>query len=127
MDLIEIIFLVLDILFVFVIFIMSKVLMKQIKEYNKKSAMYSLSLGAFLVANPTLFTVLIIIFALEFLTVCELAYKIHEVKNKPIEKKEKKISLPYEIYTYEGQTEMPNSKGTKDIKEVEVSETPVEA
>lgn len=134
MDLIEIIFLVLDILFVFVIFIMSKVLIGAVKEYNKKSALYSFSLGAFLVANPTLFTVLLVIFAIEFLTVCELAFKIHQVKTKPIVKKEKKISVPYEIYIYEGQTDMPTSKGAKDIeqnaeeKEVEASlDVPAEA
>ncbi len=117
MDLIEIIFLVLDILFVFVIFIMSKVLIKVVEEYNKKSALYSFALGAVLVAHSTLFTFLLIIFVLEFLAICELAFKIHQFKTKPIVKKEKKISLPYEIYTYEGQTEMPSSKGTKDLEE----------
>ena len=88
-----------------------------VEEYNKKSALYSFALGAVLVAHSTLFTFLLIIFVLEFLAICELAFKIHQFKTKPIVKKEKKISLPYEIYTYEGQTEMPSSKGTKDLEE----------
>lgn len=124
MDLIEIIFLVLDILSVFVIFIMSKVLIAAVKEYNKKSALYSFAGLAFLVANPTLFTVLLIIFVLEFLTICELAFKIHQVKTKPIVKKEKKVSVPYEIYTYEGQTEMPTAQSAKSLSEAKDAEEP---
>ena len=126
MDLIEIIFLALDIVCVFVIFIMSKVLIAEVKEYNKKSALYSLAAGAFLVAHPTLFVVLVVIFALEFLTICELAFKIHQVKTKPIVKKEKKVSVPYEIYTYEGQTEMPTAQSAKSLSEAkEAEEQPV--
>lgn len=102
MDKIEIIFLVIDIVEFFVMFIMAKVLSKAINEYNKK-ALLSVSLGAVLVAHPTLLVILIILAVLFFLVICELAYKTHYFNTREVIKKQKEISVPYELYHYDGQ------------------------
>ncbi len=81
---------------------MGKALSNAIKEYNKK-AILSISGLAFLTAHPTLFVVLLILAILFFLIICELAYKIHYFKTREVIKKEKEISVPYELYHYDGQ------------------------
>ena len=102
MDTIEIIFLVVDIIEFFIIFFMAKILSNTIKEYNKKTLL-SISLGVILTAHPTLFVILLILAILFFLVICELAYKIHYFKTKEVVKKEKSITVPYELYHYDGQ------------------------
>ncbi|MBO4667949.1 MAG: hypothetical protein J5666_07500 [Bacilli bacterium] len=102
MDKIEIIFLIIDIVEFFVIFFLAKALAKAVKEYNKK-AILSISLGAVLTAHPKLLVVLIILAVLFFLTICELAYKTHYYNTREVIKKEKDISVPYELYHYDGQ------------------------
>ena len=102
MDTIEIIFLVIDIVEFFVIFFLSKALANAIKEYNKKTIL-SISLGAVLASHPTLLVVLIVLAVLFFLTICELAYKTHYFKTREVIKKQKEISVPYELYHYDGQ------------------------
>ena len=102
MDKIEIIFLIIDIVEFFVIFIMAKILANAIKEYNKK-ALLSVSLGVVLVAHPTLLVILIILAVLFFLVICEIAYKIHYFNTREVIKKQKEISVPYELYHYDGQ------------------------
>ncbi len=102
MDTIEIVLLVIDIVEFFVIFFMGKALSNAIKEYNKK-AIISISGLAVLTAHPTLFVVLLILAILFFLIICELAYKIHYFKTREVVKKQKEISVPYELYHYDGQ------------------------
>ena len=102
MDKIEIIFLIIDIVEFFIIFFMAKALSKAIKEYNKK-ALLSISLGAILTAHPKLLVLLIILAVLFFLTICELAYKTHYFNTREVVKKQKSISVPYELYHYDGQ------------------------
>ena len=102
MDTIEIVLLVIDIVEFFIIFFLGKALSNAIKEYNKK-AILSISGLAVLTAHPTLFVVLLILAILFFLIICELAYKIHYFKTREVIKKEKEISVPYELYHYDGQ------------------------
>lgn len=102
MDTIEIIFLVIDIILVILTFILSKALIKAHKEYERKSLL-SIAFTPYLVAHPTLLTVLIIIAVILFLTVCELSFKIYQINHKEIVKAQKEIDVPEEIYHYEGQ------------------------
>ena len=102
MDTIEIIFLIIDIVEFFAIFFMAKILANAVKEYNKK-ALLSVSFGAVLVAHPTLLVILIILAVLFFFIICELAYKTHYFNTREVIKKEKAISVPYELYHYDGQ------------------------
>lgn len=102
MDTIEIVLLVIDIVEFLIIFFMGKALSNAIKEYNKK-AILSISGLAVLTAHPTLFVVLLILAILFFLVICELAYKIHYFKTREVVKKQKEISVPYELYHYDGQ------------------------
>lgn len=102
MDTIEIVLLVIDIVEFLIIFFMGKALSNAIKEYNKK-AILSISGLAVLTAHPTLFVVLLILAILFFLVICELAYKIHFFKTREVVKKQKEISVPYEVYHYDGQ------------------------
>ena len=102
MDKIEIIFLIIDIVEFFIVFFMAKALSKAVKEYNKK-ALLSISLGAVLSAHPKLLVLLIILAVLFFLTICELAYKTHYYNTREVVKKQKTVSVPYELYHYDGQ------------------------
>lgn len=102
MDKIEIIFLVIDIVEFFVIFFMAKALAAAMKEYKKKTIL-SISLGVILSAHPKLLVVLIVLAVLFFLTICELAYKVHYYKTREVVKAQKEISVPYELYHYDGQ------------------------
>ena len=102
MDKIEIIFLIIDIVEFITVFIMAKVLSNAIKEYNKK-ALLSVSLGVVLTAHPKLLVFLIILAVLFFLTICELAYKTHYYNTREIVKKQSEVSVPYEVYHYDGQ------------------------
>ena len=102
MDKIEIIFLIIDIVEFFVIFFMGKALAKAIKEYKKKTIL-SVSLGVVLSAHPTLLIVLIVIAVLFFLIICELAYKVHYYNTREVIKEAKEVSVPKELYYYDGQ------------------------
>ena len=103
MDTIEIIFLVIDIVEFFVIFFLSKALSKLPFILLPIQTILSISLGAVLASHPTLLVVLIVLAVLFFLTICELAYKTHYFKTREVIKKQKEISVPYELYHYDGQ------------------------
>ena len=102
MDKIEIIFLIIDIVEFFVIFFMGKALAKAIKEYKKKTIL-SVSLGVVLSAHPTLLVILIVLAVLFFLVICELAYKVHYYNTREVIKEAKEVSVPQELYYYDGQ------------------------